>query len=71
MRTRIIHAVAGIFILTGLTLGLTVSEYWFILTGFVGVNLFQNSITNWCLLEDILKKLKVGDNDSCATRVKS
>lgn len=61
MRTRIIHGVAGTFVLTGLTLGLTVNPYWFILTGFVGVNLFQNAFTNWCLLENILKSLKIGE----------
>lgn len=56
MRDRIIKAVAGIFVLLGLTLGFFVSNYWFLLTAFVGLNLFQSSITKWCLLEDILKK---------------
>lgn len=56
MRDRIIKAVAGIFVLLGLSLGFLVNEYWFLLTAFVGLNLFQSSITKWCLLDDILKK---------------
>lgn len=59
MRDRIIRAVAGLLVITGLILGYTVNEYWFILTAFVGVNLFQSSLTKWCLLDDILKGMKV------------
>jgi len=60
MKTRIIHAVAG-FLLLSLILGLKVSENWFYLTGFVGLNLFQSAFTNWCLLEKILKKFGIED----------
>jgi len=59
MRDRIIRAVAGTFVLTGLILGLLVNQYWFMLTAFVGVNLFQASLTQWCLLESLLKKYAV------------
>ncbi|MGL1887469.1 MAG: DUF2892 domain-containing protein [Reichenbachiella sp.] len=59
MRGRIIHGIAGALVLIGLVLGYTVHEYWFFLIAFVGVNLFQNSITQWCLLGDILKSLGV------------
>ncbi len=59
MRDRIIRAVAGIFVLTGLILGFMVNQYWYILTAFVGVNLFQASMTQWCLLESMLKKYGV------------
>ena len=55
MRDRIIRFVAGTLVLTGLILGYAVHEYWYILTAFVGINLFQSSLTKWCLLEDILK----------------
>ena len=55
MRNRIIRFVAGTLVLTGLILGYFVNPYWFILTAFVGLNLFQSSLTQWCLLEDILK----------------
>ena len=61
MRTRIIRFVAGTLVLTGVVLGLLVNPYWFILTAFVGLNLFQSSLTQWCLLEDILKHYNVSD----------
>ncbi|MEO9964237.1 MAG: DUF2892 domain-containing protein [Reichenbachiella sp.] len=56
MRDRMIRGVAGTLVLTGLILGYFVNDYWYILTAFVGVNLFQSSLSKWCLLEDILKK---------------
>lgn len=59
MRERWIRAIAGLFVLGSLALGYYVSEYWFLFTAFVGINLFQSSITRWCLMSDILKKLGV------------
>jgi len=59
MRERIIRAVAGVFILSSLALGIWVNQNWFWMTGFVGVNLLQSSMTKWCLMDDILKKLNV------------
>jgi hypothetical protein len=35
------------------------SPYWLLLTAFVGLNMFQSALTNWCLLEDILRLLGV------------
>lgn len=60
MLERIIRAVAGTFILVSLLLAVYVSIHWLWFTAFVGVNLLQSSITKWCLMEDILKKLGVG-----------
>ncbi|HUH35733.1 MAG TPA: DUF2892 domain-containing protein [Moheibacter sp.] len=65
MYTRIAHAVAGTLILTSLLLTvLTKNNHWLWITAFVGANLFQNSITNWCLLHQILKKIGVKDSGS-------
>jgi hypothetical protein len=58
-RERIVRLVAGTFILASLTLGLLHSPYWFIFTGFVGLNLFQSALTGWCLMDDILRKANV------------
>lgn len=55
-RERIIRATAGTFILLSLALGYFINPLWFLFTAFVGLNLFQSSLTRWCLLEDILKK---------------
>ncbi len=57
---RYIRMIAGTFILASLALGIWVNPNWFWFTAFVGVNLLQSSITNWCLMEDILKKLGIG-----------
>ncbi|UFH35175.1 YgaP family membrane protein [Flavobacterium acetivorans] len=61
MKNRIVRAVAGIFIMISLLLAVYVNQNWLWMTAFVGVNLSQSSITKWCLLEDILKKLNIKD----------
>jgi len=61
MKNRIIHAVAGIFILASITLAHFVHPNWIWFTVFVGVNLLQSAFTNWCLMADILTKLGVKD----------
>ena len=61
MKNRIIRAVAGSFILLSLLLAHYVSPNWYWFTAFVGANLLQSSITKWCLMEDILRKLGVKD----------
>jgi len=54
-----LRIIAGTFIMVSLTLGWFVSPYWFLFTAFVGLNLFQFGITNWCMMNDILKKVGV------------
>lgn len=57
---RYIRLIAGSFILLSLALAHWVDPRWLWFTAFVGANLLQSSITKWCLMEDILKKLGVG-----------
>ena len=59
-RQNIIYLVAGTFVLTGLALGYSVNQLWFLLTAFVGLNLFQTAFTGFCPLERILIKLRIG-----------
>ena len=54
---RIVLAFAGTMVLLSLALGLLLSPYWFLLTGFVGLNLLQSSFTGFCPLAIALKKL--------------
>lgn len=54
-----IRAIAGTFILSSLALGYFYSPYWFLFTGFVGLNLLQSAFTGWCLMETFLGKLGV------------
>jgi len=56
---RWIRVIAGTFVLASLVLGVYVSRYAFLFTAFVGLNLFQSGLTDWCLMETILKKLGV------------
>jgi hypothetical protein len=59
-RELIIRAIAGSFILISLILAKMHHPYWLYFTAFVGVNLLQSAFTRWCLMEDILKKLRIG-----------
>lgn len=61
---KIVRVMAGLFILLSLALGvpespLFVSQYWLWFTAFVGVNLLQSGLTNWCLMETLLRKAGV------------
>lgn len=61
---RMIRVIAGSLVLISVALGaplspLYVSSYWLWLTVFVGANLFQSGLTQWCLMEIILKKAGV------------
>jgi len=56
-----IRAIAGTFILLSLLLAIYVNINWLWFTAFVGANLLQSSITQWCLMEVILEKLGFKD----------
>ena len=56
---RILRGVAGTFILLSLVLAHYHHPWWLYFTAFVGLNLFQSSLTNWCPLMTILKKMGV------------
>ena len=62
MKNRLIRGIAGTFVLVSLLLSMYVNENWLWFTAFVGANLFQSSITKWCLMEQILEKLGVKDS---------
>ena len=65
---RYIRALAGTLVPISVILGYLVSPYWFLLTLFVGLNLFQSSFTQWCLAEEILLKLGIGVEKQTETR---
>jgi len=58
---RYLHVIAGAFVVVSLALGYWVSPYFFLFTAFVGLNLFQSGLTNWCLMSTILRKLGIKD----------
>ena len=59
MLERYIRAIAGSFISISVLLAVFVNINWVWFTLFVGLNLLQSSITKWCLMEEILKKLGI------------
>ena len=56
---RYLRLIAGIFVLVSLALGWWVSPWFYLLTAFVGLNLFQSGFTNWCPMMAILRKAGV------------
>jgi hypothetical protein len=54
---RIVMAFAGVMILASVTLAHIFSEWWLLLTAFVGLNLLQAAFTGVCPLAIVLKKL--------------
>ncbi|KCZ55587.1 sulfurtransferase [Hyphomonas beringensis] len=54
---RAVFAFAGLIVLASLALGYFVSPYWFLLTAFVGLNLFQAAFTGFCPAAMIFKAL--------------
>ncbi len=54
---RIVRVVAGSFVLISLALGYFLSPWFYLLTAFVGLNLLQSGLTQFCPLEIILKKM--------------
>ncbi len=65
---RYIRIIAGTFVLASALLGYFVHHYWLFFTMFVGANLLQSGFTNWCLMEDILKKAGVGGSRCCTAK---
>jgi Protein of unknown function (DUF2892) len=54
---RGLRLIAGGFILLSLALGHWVHPYWYLFTAFVGLNLLQSGVTNWCPAMFLLRKL--------------
>jgi hypothetical protein len=65
---RIVHTFAGTMVLASLALAHWHSPNWLWLTAFVGANLLQSGLTNWCLLSSILAKAGVQGGSACGMR---
>jgi len=65
---RIIHTFAGALVLASLALAQWHSPWWLLLTLFVGLNLFQSGLTNWCLGTRILAGLGLQGRDACGLK---
>lgn len=49
-----VRAVAGALILVSVALAVSVSQWWLLLTVFVGLNLIQSMLTGWCLMSNLI-----------------
>ena len=54
---RAVRLLAGIIVLVSLALARWVSPYWLWLTAFVGLNLLQSALTNWCPAMAIFQRM--------------
>jgi len=56
---RYLRLFGGLFVLASVMLGVFVHPGFFWLTAFVGLNLFQSGLTNWCPMMSILRAIGV------------
>ncbi|MBI1337301.1 MAG: DUF2892 domain-containing protein [Phycisphaera sp.] len=61
---KALRLTAGFFVLLSVTLAVTVNIWWLAFTAFVGLNLFQSGLTNWCPAMWLYQKM--GLKSSCA-----
>ncbi len=54
---RILRGVAGAIVLISLILAVGASNWWLLLTGFVGLNLLQSAFTDQCPMMWVLRRL--------------
>jgi hypothetical protein len=54
-----LRAIAGIVVLVSVLIGRLVTPWGYLLTAFVGLNLFQSAFTKWCPMMAVLKKLGI------------
>lgn len=64
---RYLRLIAGIVVLVSLALGWWVSPWFYLLTAFVGLNLFQSGFTNWCPMMTFLRRAGVERPACCGT----
>ncbi len=53
---RTLRLIAGFFILLSVILSIVHHHNWIYFTAFVGLNLFQSGLTNWCPMMWLLEK---------------
>jgi Inner membrane protein YgaP-like, transmembrane domain len=53
---RALRLIAGALVTLSVVLGWYVHPAFFLFTAFVGLNLFQSALTNWCPMMTVLRK---------------
>ena len=54
---KAVFVFAGAVVLTGLALGWFVSPWWYLLTAFAGLNMFQAGLTGFCPAAMIFRRV--------------
>ncbi|MCB0220362.1 MAG: DUF2892 domain-containing protein [Chrysiogenetes bacterium] len=62
-----LRLVAGVVVILSVVLAHYVSQYFLLLTGFVGLNLLQSAFTHWCPMMWLLGKLGLKKEIPAAT----
>lgn len=68
---RAVTAFAGVMILISVALTQFVSPWFWLMTAFIGFNLFQSSFTGFCPAAKVMRKLGIGQDGasgSCSVR---
>jgi len=63
---RGLRLIAGLFVLASVLAGMWVHPYFLWFTAFVGLNLFQSALTDWCPMMAILRAAGLPDSTPCA-----
>jgi hypothetical protein len=58
---RGLRLMAGVMVLLSVALTFYVSHYWMWLMVFIGLNLLQSALTNWCPAMSILRAIGLKD----------
>jgi len=58
---RGVRLMAGVMALLSVALTFYVSHYWMWFTVFIGLNLLQSALTNWCPAMSILRAIGLKD----------
>jgi hypothetical protein len=64
---RAIMAFAGVMILISLALTWFVSPWFWIMTAFIGLNLFQSAFTGFCPAGMVMKRMGIGQGGGGAS----
>ena len=67
---RAVQAFAGVMILISLLLTHFVSPGFWLLTAFVGLNLFQSAFTGFCPAAMVMRRMGIGRNSSASCGVR-
>ena len=63
-----LRLIAGVFVTASVLLGMFVHPYFLWFTVFVGLNLAQSGLSNWCPMMSFLRRLGVRQNGSAVHR---